>query len=134
MTRARETSAATFVSNSKSLPHRLRINSEQIADIDESKRPVAPLGCDPFESLRGLAVRHAASNSLKATHSVLEYCRGERYLREAHACPVGREVRGKSHAVIGDRRVVPRGLIGGCLSPLVSEHSVTSVKPSITNM
>ena len=67
-----ETNTATFVRNSKSLPYRLRTNSEQIADIDESKRPVAPVGCDPFESLRGLAVRHAASNALNATHSVLE--------------------------------------------------------------
>src|SRR5437867_10288122 len=80
--------AATLVPNSKSLPHRLRINAEQIADIDESKRPVAPLGCDPFGSLRGLGVRHAAARSLKATHSVLEYCRDERYLREVHACPL----------------------------------------------
>jgi hypothetical protein len=62
----------------KSRSHRLRIHAEKLADIDESKRRVASLGCDPCESLRRLAVRHAAAGSLNATHRVLEYRRDER--------------------------------------------------------
>ena len=112
------------VADSKSRPHRPRIHAEKIADIDEIKRPVAALGCDPFASIRGLPMRHAAAASLNATHGVLEYCRHERYLRAAHPGSVEREVRGEDDAVIGDRGVIARGL---------SEHSVTSSNSRVTH-
>src|SRR5713226_9327135 len=131
-TRAR---ARVDVVDSKSRPHRLRIHAEKIADIDEIKRPVAPLGSDPFESIRGLSVRHAGAASLNATHGVLEYCRDERYLRAAHPGSVGREVRGENDAIIGDRGIIARGLIRVYRLLLVSEHSVTSgVEPSSSNI
>ena len=80
-------------------------------------------------------MRHAAAGSLNATHSVLEYCRDERYLREARSCFVWQEVRGKNDGVIGDHRVIPRGLIRVCCPLVVSEHSVTSsVEPSFSNV
>ncbi len=122
-------SAEALGPDSKARPRAARVHSKKVADIDESERPIMPLGCDPLESFQPLAVRHAGAGSLNTPNGVFEYCRHQSNFGEELLRSGARELGWKLDAVVSDRGVVP-GLEMACVSPCVLEQRLPLWKPS----
>jgi len=121
-------SAGALGPDAKARPHAARVHSKKLADVDESERPIMPLGCDPFENFQPFAVPHAEVSPLNTPNGVFEYRCYERDFGEEQLRP-RKQVRWKLDTVVGDRGVLP-GLGIAYVLPYVLEHRSPLSKPS----
>lgn len=91
--------------------HDRGIDSEEVANVDEGKRPIRTLRCDPLSGFRRIVMRHTAPGSANAMHGIVKDCRHERYLGEACACRLGYEIGVEDNVAVGSRGVTSRARV-----------------------